>query len=222
MGYLSISVTQTDSLQALVPSCSSPIKADSSSSSSILTELQTPSSNSYATSPSNTFTYLQTHGFFPDRFFRGGYSDTANAGRALASRGIVVLQVEEPYPDVENPWRELPKSGIDAYLAAIDKLDNFVDFSDPEVLKQLKEKIQAPAEADNFSDYTHQPEFKEDFDDKAILEYALGREDSAMKQYQELADNSPEGPLKSVFQFLAYEETQHKKELEMKYKELIG
>ncbi|MBF0265080.1 MAG: hypothetical protein HQL46_07390, partial [Gammaproteobacteria bacterium] len=46
--------------------------------------------------------------------------------------------------------------------------------------------------------------------------------DSAMKQYQELADNAPDGPLKSVFQFLAYEETEHKKELEKKYYELIN
>ncbi|MBF0266669.1 MAG: rubrerythrin [Gammaproteobacteria bacterium] len=94
--------------------------------------------------------------------------------------------------------------------------------ADPEVLKQLQEKIQTPVEDHKFSDYTHLPEFKEDFDDQAILQYALGREDSAMKQYQELADNSPDGPLKSVFQFLAYEETQHKKELEKKYYELIN
>lgn len=64
---------------------------------------------------------IQTHGFIQDRFFRVGYSETANAGRALASRGIVVLQVEEP-----DPWDELPmdlsKVGLDVYVAAIDNL----------------------------------------------------------------------------------------------------
>lgn len=64
---------------------------------------------------------IQTHGFEPDRFFRVGYSETANAGRALASRGIVVLQVQEP-----DAWEETPinldKAGLDVYVAAIDAL----------------------------------------------------------------------------------------------------
>ncbi len=73
---------------------------------------------------------IQTHGFNGDRFFRVGYAETANAGRALASREIVVLQVEEPMPQIEHPWRNLPKIGIDAYVAAIDKLDED-DIVDP-------------------------------------------------------------------------------------------
>ena len=64
---------------------------------------------------------IQTHGFDRNRFFRVGYSDTANAGRALASRDIVVLQVEEP-----SAWDETPinieKAGLDVYVAAIDEL----------------------------------------------------------------------------------------------------
>lgn len=64
---------------------------------------------------------IQTHGFTQDRFFKVGYSETANAGRALASRGIVVLQVEEPYPWDELPM-DLSKVGMDVYLAAIDDL----------------------------------------------------------------------------------------------------
>ena len=72
---------------------------------------------------------IQTHGFHRDRFFRVGYSDTANAGRALAGREIVVLQVEEPWSDEEQPWRDLPRLGLDAYLSAIDKLaeDGIID-----------------------------------------------------------------------------------------------
>ncbi len=65
---------------------------------------------------------IQTHGFHPDRFFRIGFSETANAGRPLAGRGIVVLQVEEPRPEKEPRWADLPNLGLDAYLAAIRKL----------------------------------------------------------------------------------------------------
>ena len=64
---------------------------------------------------------IQTHGFDSNRFFRAGYSDTSNAGRALAGRDIVVLQVDEP----ESPqptWRDGIELGLDVYLAAIDKL----------------------------------------------------------------------------------------------------
>jgi len=91
---------------------------------------------------------------------------------------------------------------------------------DPQVLVQLKQKIDTPVEDHKFSDYVHLPELTDPLDDQAILQYALGREDAAMKQYQSLAENAPEGALKSVFQFLAYEETQHKLELEKKYYQL--
>lgn len=65
---------------------------------------------------------IQTHGFNAYRFFRVGYSDTANAGRALVSRGIVVLQVQEQYSKEEQPWKDLAKTGLDVYLGAIDQL----------------------------------------------------------------------------------------------------
>jgi dipeptidyl aminopeptidase/acylaminoacyl peptidase len=64
---------------------------------------------------------IQTHGFAQSRFFRVGASDTANAGRALASRDIVVLQVEEPDVGDDVPIN-LEKAGMDIYLAAIDEL----------------------------------------------------------------------------------------------------
>jgi hypothetical protein len=64
---------------------------------------------------------IQTHGFDPGRFFRAGYSDTSNAGRALAGRDLVVLQVDEP--GTKHPsWRDGIELGVDVYLAAIDKL----------------------------------------------------------------------------------------------------
>ena len=63
---------------------------------------------------------IQTHGFIQDRFFRVGFSETANAGRALASRGIIVLQLGIPGSG-ERPI-DLDKAGLDVYVAAIDFL----------------------------------------------------------------------------------------------------
>lgn len=65
---------------------------------------------------------IQTHGFDPDQFYRVGASDTANAGRALAGRGMVVLQVEEPHEPFSGTWQDGQENGTNVYLAAIDKL----------------------------------------------------------------------------------------------------
>ena len=64
---------------------------------------------------------IQTHGFSSNRFFKSGYSETANAGRPLAGRGIVVLQVQEPYPDNDGIL-DPERLGSDVYLGAIDRL----------------------------------------------------------------------------------------------------
>jgi dipeptidyl aminopeptidase/acylaminoacyl peptidase len=65
---------------------------------------------------------IQTHGFNPRQFFRAGYSDTSNAGRALASRDLLVLQVDEPHAEGPPTWRDGAELGMDVYTAAIDKL----------------------------------------------------------------------------------------------------
>lgn len=65
---------------------------------------------------------IQTHGFNPRQFFRSGYSDTSNAGRATAGRDMLVLQVQEPHSAGEGNWRDGVELGMDVYLAAIDKL----------------------------------------------------------------------------------------------------
>ncbi len=92
---------------------------------------------------------------------------------------------------------------------------------DPEVQRQIEARIQTPVEDHRFSDYVHLPELGEDPDDQAILQYALGREDAAMKQYRELAQSAPQGPIRQLFEYLANEETEHKRELEKKYYELV-
>ncbi|HKE93208.1 MAG TPA: prolyl oligopeptidase family serine peptidase [Povalibacter sp.] len=66
---------------------------------------------------------IQTHGFPRSQFFRVGYySETANAGRALAGRGMLVLQVQEPHSPDDGTWREATARGTEVYLAAIDQL----------------------------------------------------------------------------------------------------
>lgn len=65
---------------------------------------------------------IQTHGFNPHHFFRSGYSDTSNAGRATAGRDMLVLQVQEPHSAGDGNWRDGVELGMDVYLAAIDKL----------------------------------------------------------------------------------------------------
>lgn len=65
---------------------------------------------------------IQTHNFRPRRFFRTGISDTASAGRALAARGMLVLQVDEPDDAYMFTPQEATENGTNVYLAAIDKL----------------------------------------------------------------------------------------------------
>lgn len=65
---------------------------------------------------------IQTHGFDPHKFFRVGYGETANAGRALAGRDIVVLQVAEPYKPYGETWEAALENGTNVYLTAIDQL----------------------------------------------------------------------------------------------------
>ncbi len=92
---------------------------------------------------------------------------------------------------------------------------------DPGIQQQIQARIQTPVEDHRFSDYVHLPELGDDPDDQAVLQYALGREDAAMKQYRELAQSAPEGPIRQLFEYLANEETEHKRELEKKYYALV-
>ena len=92
---------------------------------------------------------------------------------------------------------------------------------DPEVQNRIHERIRTPVEDHKFTDYVQLPDLGEHPDDQAILQYAVGREDAAMKQYRELAENTEPGPAHELFEFLANEEAQHKQELEKRYYELV-
>jgi hypothetical protein len=72
---------------------------------------------------------IQTHGFDDTKFFRSGYSDTSNAGRALTARDIVVLQVREPQWSGKGTWEDAETIGTRVYLAAVEQLsrDGLID-----------------------------------------------------------------------------------------------
>lgn len=92
---------------------------------------------------------------------------------------------------------------------------------DPDAQQQIQQTIATPVADHQFSDMVHLPELGENPDDQAILQYALQREDAAMKQYRELAENTEPGPIHDLFAFLANEEAQHKLELEKVYYQSI-
>jgi rubrerythrin len=92
----------------------------------------------------------------------------------------------------------------------------------PNVLEYISRSVTTPPSDKRFCDYIKtSPEFSSFADDKAILQYAIGREQAAMEQYSTLADDAPGGLLKDLFYYLAHEELQHKVELEQRYHELI-
>lgn len=93
--------------------------------------------------------------------------------------------------------------------------------NNPLVNEYINERIDTPVNDHKFSDFIHLPRLDEKPDDQSLLQYALGREHAAMEQYQSLAHEVPEGPLKDTFSFLAQEELEHKKELEKRYYEIV-
>lgn len=85
----------------------------------------------------------------------------------------------------------------------------------------MKAELDRPTTDSKFSDCLHLPELGEQPDDQAVLQYAMGREHTAMLHYGELARGAPVGSLRDVFRYLAKEETKHKLELEKLYYEIV-
>jgi rubrerythrin len=90
-----------------------------------------------------------------------------------------------------------------------------------DIAGQVRQSIRTPASDRRFSDCIHLPELGDHPDDQAVLQYALGREHAAMEQYRSLAESTPPGPIRDLFQYLADEETEHKNELEKRYYEIV-
>lgn len=90
-----------------------------------------------------------------------------------------------------------------------------------DLAEQVKVEIERTASDSKFSDCLHLPNLGDNPDDQAVLQYAMGREHAAMSHYGELAETTPPGPIRDLFQYLASEETKHKLELEKLYYETI-
>ena len=90
-----------------------------------------------------------------------------------------------------------------------------------DVQRHVQDRIQAPASDHRFSDYIQLPDLGSNPDDQTVLQYALGREQAAMEQYSTLAGDTPEGPIRDLFLYLALEELAHKAELEKRYYDLV-
>ncbi|MEI7843103.1 MAG: ferritin family protein [Gallionellaceae bacterium] len=86
-----------------------------------------------------------------------------------------------------------------------------------DITEQVKTEMERTASDSKFSDCLHLPNLGEQPDDQAVLQYAMGREHAAMHHYGELANTTPAGPIRELFQYLASEETKHKVELEKIY-----
>lgn len=90
-----------------------------------------------------------------------------------------------------------------------------------DLAEYVNERIQTPASDHRFSDAVHLPDLGDNPDDQAVLQYAMGREHAAMEQYSALAESVQHEELSTMFRFLANEETQHKRELEARYYEIV-
>ncbi|MBP6733937.1 MAG: ferritin family protein [Chromatiaceae bacterium] len=90
-----------------------------------------------------------------------------------------------------------------------------------DLAKQIQAEVQRTANDSRFSDCIHLPDLGDNPDDQAVLQYAMGREHAALLHYAELAETTPEGPIRDLFHYLASEETKHKLALEKLYYETI-
>jgi rubrerythrin len=155
--------------------------------------------------------------------------------------GYSLLRERKTIAEILATAMSFEKTARDYYSALIDKVSkpirdlvqelaeeeakHYATFealkNNPEVQQHINDSIQTPASDHRFSDYIQLPELPEKPDDQSILQYALGREHTAMEQYLALAKEVPEGPLQDVFRFLAQEELEHKKELEKRYYETV-
>lgn len=90
-----------------------------------------------------------------------------------------------------------------------------------DLAEQIKTEITRTASDSKFSDCLHLPDLGAQPDDQTVLQYAMGREHAAMTHYSELAQTTPTGPIRDLFQYLASEETKHKLELEKRYYETV-
>jgi rubrerythrin len=157
------------------------------------------------------------------------------------SSGYNKLQSKKTLAEILEVAIEFEKTARDFYTDLIPKVSKQIRYLVEELaeeeqqhydlFKELKSRsdleqqidalVEVPASDKRFSDAVLLPDLGEHPDDQAVLQYALGREHAAMEQYQSLAENTSDGPVKELFAFLANEETLHKNQLEKLYYETI-
>jgi len=91
----------------------------------------------------------------------------------------------------------------------------------PDIGQQIKAEVERPVTDGKFADAVMTPDLGDQPDDQSVLQYAMGREHLAMSHYRSLADSTPAGPIKELFEYLANEEAKHKEELEKLYYETV-
>lgn len=122
-------------------------------------------------------------------------------------------------PKVSKPIRYLVEELADEEQRHLDLFDDMSKRTD--LGDVMAAEIERPASDRKFSDCVHMPDLGERPDDQSVLQYALMREHAAMEQYHALAHETPAGPLRDLFEFLANEETKHKNELEAIYYDTV-
>lgn len=125
----------------------------------------------------------------------------------------------ELLPRVSERMQDLVAELADEEQRHYDLLAELAVRSD--ISEQIQTLVDQPRVHQRFVDATHFPDLGPYPDDQAIMQYALSREEIALEQYTSLAEQTPEGPLKDTFLFLAKEEKQHKADLERLYAELV-
>ena len=168
-------------------------------------------------------------------------NDSDKRSREGALHGKELLASKKSLEDILHVATAFEKTARDFYTALIPRVskqirylveelaeeeqrhyDLFTELAkSPDIKQQIRAQVDVPVNDRRFSDYVQAPELGDAPDDQAILQYALGREHAAMEQYRELASNTAPGPIHDLFEFLAIEETKHKRELEKIYYETV-
>ena len=168
-------------------------------------------------------------------------SDTDTRSREGALHGKDLLASKKSLQDILLVATAFEKTARDFYTALIPRVskqirylveelaeeeqrhyDLFTELAkSPDINELVHAQVTVPVNDHHFSDYVHMPEIADAPDDQAILQYALAREHAAMEQYRDLANNTESGPIHDLFEFLAIEETKHKRELEKIYYETV-
>jgi rubrerythrin len=151
------------------------------------------------------------------------FKDKTTIGEILETAASFEEVAFKFYSDLKNkvsqPLRRLVQELADEEKRHVELFKSISQY--PQVPEQMAQLIKTLPSDQHFSDYIKLPNLNEFSDDKAIIQYAIGREQAAMQQYMSLAEETPPGPIQDLFRYLAHEELRHKRDLEKRYQELL-